>query len=216
MLIRRFSPALLTLAALAACSTPSSDRSIGAPTAAGPDTTTVSDAPAPEPMDTTAASVADAQSDTLKTVRTRHLFSSPSAPDLFQLVLRGDSLLSSEATFTITAADGTVIFREALSSADLEAAMVYEMTKPSATRQEREAYVRRRMDEFFAAKNFHTPAIDPRATYQPGTADRATWDDLRRRSGTVGFQYLVGKEDRRRIAWSPLKKQVVRVGSFGS
>ncbi|RAK67072.1 hypothetical protein [Hymenobacter edaphi] len=215
MLIRRFSPALLALAALAACSPPSSDRAAGTP-AATTDTATASDAPAPEPMDTTAASVADAQSDTLKAVRTRHLFSSPSAPDLFQLVLRGDSLLSSEATFTITAADGTVIFREALSSADLEASMVYEMTKPGATRQEREAYVRRRMDEFFAASNFHTPAIDARATFQPGTADRATWDDLRRRSGTVGFQYLVGKEDRRRIAWSPLKKQVVRVGSFGS
>src|SRR5690349_1928187 len=107
MLIRRFSPALLALAALAACSTPPSDRS-GSP-AGTTDTATVSDSPAPEPMDTTAASATNAQSDTLKAVRIRHLFSSPSTPDLFQLVLRGDSLLSSEATFTITAADGTVI-----------------------------------------------------------------------------------------------------------
>ncbi|WP_165903712.1 hypothetical protein [Hymenobacter gummosus] len=215
MLIRRLTPTLTLLAALAACSTPSSERSAGTP-AVGTDTATVSDSPAPEPLDTTAASVTNAQSDTLKVVRTRHLFSSPSAPDLFQLVLRGDSLLSSEATFTITAADGTVIFREALSSADLEASMVYEMTKPGATRQEREAYVRRRMDEFFAAKNFRTPAIGPKDSYQPGSLDRAGRDDLRRRSGTVSFDYLVGKEDRRRIAWSPLKKQVVRLGGVGS
>ncbi|MCC3157189.1 hypothetical protein LJ737_08065 [Hymenobacter sp. 15J16-1T3B] len=214
MLTRRFTPALLALATLAACSTPSSERT-GAPASAA-DTATVSDAPAPEPMDTTAASVANAQSDTLKVVRARHLFSSPSAPDLFQLVLRGDSVLSSEATFTITAADGTVIFREALSSADLEASMVYEMTKPGATRQQREAYVRRRMDEFFAPAKFRTPAIGPKDAYQPGGMDRTTWDDLRRRSGVVSFEYLVGKEDRRRIAWSPLKKQVVRLGGVGS
>jgi hypothetical protein len=208
MLIRRFTPALLTLTALlGACSTPSSDRPAAAPT---------TDAPTPEPMDTTSASVADASSDTLKAVRTRHRFSSSATPDLFQLVLRGDSLLSSEATFTITAADGTVIFREALSSADLEAALVYEMTKAGATRAEREAYLRRRVDEFFAAKNFRTPAIGPKDAYQPGALDRTSWDDLRRRTGTVSFEYLVGKEDRRRIAWSPLKKQVVRLPGFGS
>ena len=213
MLTRRFIPALFSLAALAACSTPSSDRA-ATPPASPTDTGAVSDAPALPPMDTTAASAANAKSDTLKVVRARHRFSS-STPDLFQLVLRGDSLLNSAATFTITAADGTVIFREALSSADLEASLVYEMTKPGATRQEREAYVRRRMDEFFAPKNFRTPALGPKDTYQPGPLDRATWDDVRGRASAVGFDYLVGKEDRRRIAWSPLKKQVVRVGSYG-
>lgn len=214
MLTRRTFSALLATATLAACSTPSSERAGNGPGTTASDTPAVSDAPALPPMDTTAASAANAQSDTLKVVRARHLFSS-STPDLFQLVLRGDSLLSSAATFTITAADGTVIFREALSSADLEASMVYEMTKPGATRQEREAYVRRRMDEFFAPKNFRTPALGPKDTYQPGTLDRATWDDVRGRPSAVGFDYLVGKEDRRRIAWSPLKKQVVRVGSYG-
>ncbi|WP_460676159.1 hypothetical protein [Hymenobacter coalescens] len=198
-------------ALLAACSSPSADSPAGTAATA----TTAADAPALEPLDTTAASAAHATSDTLKAVRTRHLFSSPSAPDLFQLVLRGDSLLGSEATFTITAADGTVIFREALSSADLEASMVYEMTKPGATRQEREAYVRRRMDEFFAAKNFRKPAIGPKDVFQSGTVERAVWDDLRQRPDAVSFQYLVGKEDSRRIAWSPLRKQVVRIGRFG-
>ncbi|GAB2960151.1 hypothetical protein GCM10027048_29590 [Hymenobacter coalescens] len=211
MLTRRFAPALLMAALLAACSSPSADSPAGTAATA----TTAADAPALEPLDTTAASAAHATSDTLKAVRTRHLFSSPSAPDLFQLVLRGDSLLGSEATFTITAADGTVIFREALSSADLEASMVYEMTKPGATRQEREAYVRRRMDEFFAAKNFRKPAIGPKDVFQSGTVERAVWDDLRQRPDAVSFQYLVGKEDSRRIAWSPLRKQVVRIGRFG-
>ncbi|UYZ59136.1 hypothetical protein [Hymenobacter latericus] len=202
----------MLLAALPlACSAPA-DRSTAPPNAASADTT---DSPALEPMDTTAASAANAQSDTLKAVRVRHLFSSPAAPDLFQLVLRGDSLLSSEATFTITAADGNVIFRESLRSADLEAAMVYEMKTLGATRQEREVYLRRRMDEFFAERNFRQPAVGPNDTFQPNTTDRATWNDLRRRPNAIGFEYKVGKEDGRCIAWSPLKKQVVRYASFG-
>lgn len=216
MLTRRLSPALLlALTALPACTSPATDAPTAAPAQAA-DTAAVSDAPASEPLDTAAASVANAQSDTLRAVRVRHRFSAPAAPDLFQLVLRGDSLLSAEATFTITAADGTVIFREALTSADLEAALVYEMKGPGASRAAREAYLRRRVDEFFAARNFRTPAIGPQDAYQPGGLDRAAWDDLRRRSGTVSFDYLVGKEDRRRLAWSPLRKQVVRLGGVGS
>ena len=168
-----------------------------------------------EPLDTTRATTVNAQSDTLKVVRKRHRFSSPSTEDEFTLVLRGPAILSGEVTFTITDTGGQTIFREVLSAPDLEAALVYEMKNATATQAEREAFVRRRMDEFFADKNFRTPAITAQETYQPGTLDRATWDDLRRRPDAIGFQYQVGKEDGRRIAWSPLKKEVVRVGSFG-
>lgn len=168
-----------------------------------------------EPLDTTRAPAVNAQSDTLKVVERRHRFSSPSTDDEFKLVLRGPSLLAGEATFTITNSGGETIFREVLSAADLEASMVYEMKNTTATQAEREAFVRRRMDEFFASKNFRTPPVTTKETYQAGTIDRTTWNDLRRRPDSIGFQYLVGKEDGRRIAWSPLKQQVVRIGSFG-
>ena len=164
-----------------------------------------------EPMDTARPATINAQSDTLKVVRKRHTFSSPSAPDVFTLALRGPNLLTGEATFTITAASGQVIFREVLTAPDLEAALVYEMKGPTATQSEREAYVRRRIDEFFVDKNFQRPALPKVATFQPGLADRAAWDDLHRRPDALGFHYLVGKEDRRVIAWSPLRKQVVRL-----
>jgi hypothetical protein len=168
-----------------------------------------------EPMDTTRAPAVNVQSDTLKMVERRHRFSSPSTDDTFRLVLRGSSLLAGEATFTITNSGGETIFREVVSASDLEAAMVYEMKNATATQAEREAFVRRRMDDFFADKNFRTPAVKSQETYQAGPIDRTTWDDLRRRPDSIGFQYLVGKEDGRRIAWSPLKQQVVRIGSFG-
>jgi hypothetical protein len=166
-------------------------------------------------MDTARVPAVTAQSDTLKLVRNRHLFSSPTTPDLFVLALRGPSVVGGEATLTITDAGGQVIFREMLSAADLEAAMVYEMKGNSATLAEREAFIRKRMDEFFAAKNFHTPALGAQETYQSGTLDRPTWDDLRQQPTAVSFEYLVGKEDRRRVAWSPLKKQVVHLPGFG-
>ncbi|MBX0290892.1 hypothetical protein K3G63_10605 [Hymenobacter sp. HSC-4F20] len=201
------SPLLLTVA----CSSPNTESASSATTPPLSDTATL-----PEPLDTAQPVPIDAQADTLLTSRSRHIFSSPGTPDVFSLVLRGASVLTSEATFTITTAGGQVIFREMLSAADLEAAMVYEMQGPTATQAEREAYVRRRIREFFAEKNFRRPAVAASATFPaaaeaPAGTDRAAWDDLRRRPDAVGFQYLVGKEDRRTIAWSALRKQVVRV-----
>ncbi|RYU79721.1 hypothetical protein [Hymenobacter persicinus] len=205
----RYSALAALLLCTAACSAPDS-----AQTTAG--TTAPADsAAALEPMDTARVPAVTAQSDTLKIVRARHLFSSLSAPDLFTLALRGSSVVGGEATLTITDAGGQVIFREMLSAADLEASMVYEMAGSSATEAQRETFIRKRMDEFFAAKNFSTPALGAREAYQPGELDRPTWDELKKQPKSVSFQYLVGKEDRRRIAWSPLKKQVVHLPGFG-
>ncbi|GAA3954439.1 hypothetical protein [Hymenobacter algoricola] len=196
---------LLLLAS--ACTSPESAQTTTAPAA---DTTA-----ALEPLDTARAPAVTAQSDTLKTVRRRHLFSSPTAPDLFMLVLRGPAVTGGEVTLTITDAGGQVIFRELLTAADLEASMVYEMKTTTATPAEREAFIRKRMDEFFADKNFRTPALSAREAYQPGTLDRATWDDLQRQPRAIGFHYLVGKEDVRRVVWLPRTKQVVHLPGFG-
>ncbi|NVO85288.1 hypothetical protein [Hymenobacter terrestris] len=203
---------LLLLSALfplaTACSGPTSQPAEQAVT---PETAT----PAPlEPLDTVRAATLTAQSDTLLTNRSRHVFSNQAAADVFSLVLRGPAVLSGEATFTITTATGEVIFREILTSPELEAALVYEMKTPTATQAEREAYVRRRVREFFAKANFRRPALAANAAYPspaPTSPDHATWNDLRQRPDAVRFDYLVGKEDRRHLAWSPLSKQVVHL-----
>ncbi|QNH63135.1 hypothetical protein [Hymenobacter sediminicola] len=195
---------------LVACSTPDTRQAPPA-SATTPDTVTRL-----EPMDTARARATTPQSDTLKTVRSRHVFSAPASPDEFRLTLRGKDVLTGEITFTITDAAGQVIFREILTPADLEASMVNEMKTPTVTPAEREAYIRRRMDEFFAEKNFRKPALAAKDTYQEGGADRATWEDIQKRPDAVGFVYLVGKEDRRRIAYSPRTKQVVQLPGLGS
>ena len=167
--------------------------------------------PPPDTARTKAASVA---SDTLRVVRQRHNFSNPKGPaDLFRLVFRGPSILAGTAEFTIADPSGQVIFREMLTEPDLEAALVYEMKGSTATRAERETFVLRHIDRFFLPTRFHTPAIGAKAAFPGGieNLDRASWNDLRQRPDTIGFEYLKGKEDRRQIAWSSLKKQTVRV-----
>ena len=166
------------------------------------------------PPDTSRAKAVSALSDTLRVARERRNFSNPQGPpDAFQLVFRGTSILEGVAEFTITNADGQVIFREMLTEPDLEAALVYEMKTPTATRAERETFVLRRIDRFFLPSQFHTPAIASKAPFPTGVEnlDRAVWNDLKQRPDAIRFDYLKGKEDRQQIAWSPLKKQVIKV-----
>ena len=175
---------------------------------------TASDSSALPPPDTSRAKAVSALSDTLRVVRQRHSFSNPQGPgDVFRLVFRGPSILEGSGEFTITDTSGQVIFREILTEADLEAALVYEIKTPTATRAQRETFVLRRIDRFFLSSQFHTPAADRKAAFPKGVEnlDQATWNDLQQRPDAIRFDYLKGKEDRRQIAWSPLKKQTVRV-----
>jgi hypothetical protein len=203
---------LVLLPLLAACnSTPSAvNEGTASRTADRPDADT-SALPAP---DTSHAKAVSAVSDTLRTARTKHNFSNSKGPaDAFKLVFRGPSVLEGTGEFTITDATGQVIFREMLTEADLEASLVYEMKNPTATPAEREAFVLKRIDQFFQPAQFHTPAVEKKAAFPTGieNLDRATWTDLQQRPDAIRFHYLKGKEDRRGIAWSPLKKQTVRV-----
>lgn len=206
---------LLLLPLLAACNSTPATESGSTPPAATERTAPTADIaqtlPAP---DTAAAKAVSTMSDTLRQVRERHNFSNPTGPaDLFRLVFRGPSILEGIGEFTITDPSGQVIFREMLTEADLEAALVYEMKNPTATRAERETFVLRRIDRFFLPSQFHAPAVATKTTFPGGieNLDRATWTDLAKRPDAIGFEYLKGKEDRRVIAWSPLKKQTVRV-----
>ncbi len=175
----------------------------------GSDTTQALPAP-----DTARTKAVSALSDTLRVARLTHNFSRPKGPtDKFQLVFRGPSILERAAEFTITDPNGQVVFREMLTEPDLEAALVYEMKAPTATRAERETFVLRRIDRFFLPAQFHTPAVGALTPFVGGIENLAptTWTDLAKRPDAIGFEYLKGKEDRRHITWSPLKKQTVRL-----
>ncbi len=202
---------------LAACnSTPSAVNEGAAPRVADRPTA-ASDAAAPAalpPPDTARAKAAAPTENLLRQVRQEHNFSQHQGPpDVFKLVFQGPFTLVGNAEFTITDPSGQVIFREILTEPDLEAALVYELKTPAATPAQREDFVNKRLDKFFWDEQFHTPAVAPGARFPAGlpNLDRATWQDLQKRPEAIAFEYLKGKEDRRRIAWSPLKKQIVRV-----
>ena len=205
----------LLLPLLAACnSTPITEGTGTPPTATGRPNPPAESTPGRPAPDTAAAKAVSARRDTLRQVREQHNFSKPNGPaDKFQLVFRGPSILEGTGEFTITDPSGQVIFREMLTEPDLEAALVYGMKNPAATRAERETFVLRRIDRFFLPSQFHAPAVAAKAPFPGGLAnlERATWTDLRKRPDAIGFDYLKGKEDRRVIAWSELKKQTVRV-----
>ncbi|MDO7876135.1 hypothetical protein Q5H93_15430 [Hymenobacter sp. ASUV-10] len=148
-------------------------------------------------------------------VERRRVFSDPAAPDVFELEISGDSLLTAPAVLTIHTATGAEIYRQALPPGTLEAALVYELQPgETATTARREAYVRQRLSTFFADKNFTTPAVKPGTPYRPGLVTAAEWRALQQ-PGTVGFSFIVGKEDGYRLAWLPGRRQVARYAGFG-
>src|SRR5688572_3188169 len=148
-------------------------------------------------------------------IKKTHLFSNQTKPDNFELKLAGTSLLKSTILFTITNPAGQIIYQDSMSAADLEASMVYEMKTPTPTEKQREDFIKKRLNGFFDEENFSTPAIAPNDTYDPTFGDEKAWNAIKNDPKGINFNYLVGKENGRRIAYSKLLKKAMVVGFFG-
>ncbi|MES2627775.1 MAG: hypothetical protein V4616_02290 [Bacteroidota bacterium] len=134
-----------------------------------------------------------------------HIFSDPNAPDTFKIVLEGDSLLNAAVTFDIVSHTGQRIYHETFTSDYLIGFGV----EPGAPPAELEAVIRKRILEFFDEKNFIQPAIKSDMAFDPNYSDKQAWNEVKAYASSVGFMYLLGKEDGRRIAWSPTSGKVV-------
>jgi hypothetical protein len=154
----------------------------------------------------TQKTIAARQEKILQTISQAHKFSNPLKPDQFTLTLSGNSLLNGTISFTITSTDGQNIYSESFPSSYL---LNYDID-PTATKKEKEAFVLKRMKEFFGEENFSAPAVKASDTFDPEYADKQVWELLRSDRDAVGFTYLVGEEDSRSIAWSKKQKKVVR------
>ena len=148
-------------------------------------------------------------------VKKTHIFSDPTKPDNFALDLSGNTLLKSSILFTITNPQGKLIYQDSMSASDLEASMVYEMKTPTATEKQREEFIKKRLNEFFSDKNFSTPAIAPNDIYDPSFGDEKAWNAIKKDPKSINFNYLVGKENGRRISYSKQLSKVMVVGYFG-
>lgn len=148
-------------------------------------------------------------------VEAKHIFSDPTNQDNFRLELNGMNVLDGKVKFTITNLKGQLIYQDSMQAADLEASMVYEMKSQTATQKQREDFILKRMHEFFDEKNFSTPAIAPNDSYDPAFGEETAWNAIKNDKNAVGFNYLTGKENGRRLAYSKLRKKVMLVGFFG-
>lgn len=164
--------------------------------------------------DTTAKPIIKTGDVKLKIKKT-HLFSDPAKADNFELNLSGNSLLNSKIRFTITNPAGKLIYQDSMTAADLEASMVYEMKTSTPSEKQREDFLKKRLNGFFDEENFSTPAIAPNDIYDPTYGEEASWNAIKKDPKSISFNYLLGKENGRRIAYSKLKKKVMLVGNFG-
>lgn len=132
---------------------------------------------------------------------TKHVFSDPNAADSFVIVLSGsDSLLDAHVKFEIIDHSGQSIHIDTFSASYL---LGYDI-------ENKEAYIKQRIREFFDKDNFLHPAIPPKDTMDADyTESKANWEEIKANPGAVGFYYLTGEENGQRIAYSRKLKKVV-------
>src|ERR1035437_3461786 len=135
----------------------------------------------------------------------KHAFSNPDKLDLFQVYLKGESILKSKLVFVITNYNGVVLLKEEYSSIDL---IGYGLDN-NASNKVQEEFIKKRIAEFFKEDNFSKPAIKLDTEFVSNYSEKQVWDDIKSDQTAIGFDYLIGEEDGRSIAYSKKFKKVV-------
>jgi hypothetical protein len=132
-------------------------------------------------------------------------FSSTINKDSFSITVTGQSIKDGQFRLQIIANDGLTILDESFETTML---LDYGL-KDNSTDAEKEQYIKERIDNFFKDENFHQPAISSDDTFDEDYGKREVWDDIIADQTSVGFYYLIGKEDGRHIAYSKKLGKVV-------
>ena len=138
--------------------------------------------------------------------RLNHPFSHPIKSDEFHIYIIGsNSILEGTVIFTIKDYNGTVIYTEKFPANEL---LGYH-TDYHNKKDEKEDFIEKRITEFFDQENFYNPAIKENDNFDSDYSNLEIWEDIRSDSTAIGFDYLIGEEDGRRIAYSKKLKKVV-------
>lgn len=139
--------------------------------------------------------------------RIQHLFSSPDKKDEFYICLQGESLMDATFIFTITNPEGVEIYREEFPSIFL---IGYDLAGGiNATKRNQKNFIKYRVRHFFDEENFLIPAINSDQEFDEDYSDEDIWNGIKSDQNTIGFYYLIGEEDGRKIAYSRKLKKVV-------
>lgn len=134
-----------------------------------------------------------------------HVFSDPNQNDSFELTLSGNSILEGTIAFRIITAKGQVILSESYPAAYF---LDYGLGA-DASDDQKEKYIRKRMDAFFDEENFYSPAVGKDEKLDEDYSQKSIWEDIQSDETAIGFHYLIGEEDARNIAYSKSSKKVV-------
>ena len=139
-----------------------------------------------------------------------HAFSDPGQKDEFRIVITGESLLKGKVLFTITNAAGKKLLTETF---DANYLLGYDFTGNIHSKKDTDAFITKRIREFFSEDKFQVPAIEDAAVFEDQSyyIDRETWEEIKANKQSIGFYYLLGSEDGRHIAFSKKKGKVVMV-----
>ena len=129
----------------------------------------------------------------------KHPFSNPDEEDTFLLMATGETMTGASIVFTITNAEGNVIYRE-----EFEGYSLMDYGWDETTGQSRDEYAKGRFDDFFKEDLFSDPAIKP-GEEMDEFAIKTAWEEIKDNPEAIGFYYRLGAEDGRNIAYS--KKQ---------
>lgn len=137
-----------------------------------------------------------------------HAFSNPEKKDVFFIGIKGKNLLDGKVIFTITSSDGKQLLSEEF---DADYLLGYDFTGDIKSQKDTDAFIKKRVESFFAAKNFSVPAIKNDIVFedQEYYIDKETWQEIKTNKQAIGFYYLLGKEDGRHIAFSVKMQKVV-------
>lgn len=138
--------------------------------------------------------------------RITHEFSQLEKKDVFSICIKGKSFSDGNVIFTITSFNGVEILKEEFPSNYL---MNDGFIGNQDSIKDREDYIKKRIIEFFNEDNFYYPAIKTTENFDKGQSDKDIWEDIKSDKSAVGFSYLIGEEDGRKIAFSKKNGKVV-------
>lgn len=129
-----------------------------------------------------------------------HEFSKPGKKDLFSISLTGKTILDGDVVFKIVAYNNKTIYEDKFKANFLVGNGPPESYAKPMTVKQQEDYIIKRMNEFFAEKNFKKPAITME-TLDTYNISKAIWDDIKADKSSIGFIYTIGKENTKHIAY---------------
>ena len=135
-----------------------------------------------------------------------HAFSKIDNKDEFYICIKGKSILDGKMIFKITKSDGTELLNEEFPSYLL---MGYGFEGDMNSAKDKEDYIKSRIKDFFNENNFMYPAIKSDENFDEDYSDKEIWNEIKSDLTVIGFSYLIGEEDGRKIAFSKNKGKVV-------